>query len=303
MAALRLRSYPSGLLLLLGCSLLASCEGPPSAAQPLHPGDVRTFVTPGVAAQLTPEGRFALGGPAPERYPQITPEKAAEIAVAWVRTFGRFHARYLEGQHGRPIDFNRLQVISPVYYAAAAYDPVPENASAGARNAFGPHYLLYLGVRGEPVLSVSVAAFTQAWVHGGELYVPRDYGGDVVGQGVSATMGFGAPPSPEQAVRIAGTAGGVRAAAVPELIMPHRDFMPHHARWRITLDQPMRVRERRTGRVQHTRELYVGLRGEMFVASPVQPGESDESADAAGQGFRLARREGRPVDFAPVVPV
>jgi hypothetical protein len=299
MTASRFRTSGSRILVLLGLALLTSCDGPPSAPQPLHPGDVRAFVTVDLAAQLTGDGRFPLTGPAPEPYPQVSPARAAEIAVAWSRTFGRFHGSYLERQHRRAIDFGTLEVVSPVYYAVGVYEAVPDDAPAGARNAFGPHYLVYLGTGGEPVLSVSVAAFTGAWVADGQLHYPTQHGRDVVAQGVNPSTGFGIPPSPEQAVRIASMTSGAQVRAVPELVRPHRDYLPHHARWRVVLDRPIRARERRTGRTRLTGEIYVGLRGETSIPADAQPGPADEVYGATGTAFRLVRRPGRPVAFEP----
>lgn len=301
MAALRLSLSRTALLLLLGCPLLASCDRPPSAAQPLHPGDVRTFVTPAVAGQLTPEGRFPLVGPAPERYPQISPEKAAEIAVAWVRTFGSFFRPYYERDYGARIEFDELEVVSPVWYAAAVYEAVPEDASPAYRNAFGPHYLLYLGRQGVPVLGVSVAAFAGSSIGAdGVLTHPPHSGNEVIAYGVAPGRGFSYPVSPEQAARVAATASGARVAAPPELINPHRDYHPYHARWKITLERPVEVR-RRSGRgALVTPELYVGPRGELLVPAGAQEDAAGDLPLESGGSFTLRRRSGRPVVFEQV---
>lgn len=279
--------------------LVAACEDQLSTPQPLNPGDIRGFVSADLAAQLTPDGRFPLAEAAPEPYPQISREQAAELAIAWARTYGKFIRPYLERDHGQRIDFDALRVISPVWYAAAVYDPAPSNAHPGYRNAFGPHYLMYLGVGEEPVLGVSVAAFAQATVTDGRLVLPASSGNEVIAYGVPPGWGFSLPVSPEQAARIAATAGQARATAVPELINPHRDYHPYHARWKVTLDRPVNARLR-SGEMRATREVYVGAHGELQVPAAVQqePGASFELED--GGRFSLQRRTDRPVLFEPV---
>lgn len=282
-------------------AIAAGCErAPTSSPTALLPGDLQPYTTDSLFAQLTPDGRFVLPPPAQERYPQVTRERAAEIALAWARTFGPYHLGELERRHGRRIDLNALQVGSPAYYATAAYEPVLPDVDPGLRNAFGPSYLLYLvSSDGTPVLTVGVAAFTGARVENGRLQYPMQSGGDVVAQGVSRVEGFSVPVSPEEAARLASLASGARAAKVPELVMPHRDFVPHYARWKVTLDRPVSARLN-SGPVISTDDVYVGLRGEVVIPSVAQPDGSDQLDPSTRESFRLVRRTMRPVVFEPV---
>jgi hypothetical protein len=297
-------SFIQPVALLLFLALLgAACDDPTLGPQPLYPGDIRTFVTAEVAAQLTPEGTFPLAAAAPEPYPQISREKAAEFAVAWARTYGSFMRPYLERDHGRRIDFHALEVVSPVWYAATVYEPVPAAAHPGDRNSFGPHYLLYLGTGSEPVLGVSVAAFAESYIDAeGNLADPPESGNEVVVYGVAPGDGFSAPVSPEQAAYITATATGARVAAVPELINPHRDYHPYLGRWRVTLDRSVSVRERSSNAVRSVRELYVAPDGELQIPAPVQQDSAGGFRLREGGTFSVRRRAERPVLFVPVSP-
>ncbi|HEX2078988.1 MAG TPA: hypothetical protein VHG08_14795 [Longimicrobium sp.] len=280
---------------------LAACGDQPSNPQPLDPGDIRTFVTAEVAAQLARDGHFPLRDPDPEPYPQISREQAAEIALAWARTYGKFFRPYLERDHGRRIDFDALTLVSPVWYAGAVYEPVPPDAHPGYRNAFGPHYILYLGSGGDPVLGVSVAAFAQSSVTPqGLLSHPDHSGNEVIAYGVPPGWGFSMPVSAEQAVRIAGASSGARAAETPELINPHQDYHPYHARWKVSLDRPVTVRGRSDGGIRSTRVIYVGAHGELLVPAAVQPDEGRQLPLENGGRSGLRRRVERPVLFQAV---
>lgn len=302
MTAPRFCTSVSRTLLVSGIAIATwSCDGPPSAPQPLHPGDVKAFVTAGLAAELTPEGRFPPRAPDPEPYPQISRERAAEIAVAWTRTYGKFFRPTLERSYGGRIDFDALQIVSPVWYAASVYEAVPVDAPRGFRNAFGPHYLLYLGVGGRPVLGVSVAAFAESSINSdGQLVDPPESGSEVIAYGVHPGWGFSMPVSAEQAVRIAALESGGRASSAPELINPHRDYHPYHARWRVPLDRPIVVRPASGGGSRSTRELYVGAHGEIMVPAVVQQDLAGPFPLKSGARFGLRRKAERPVLFEAV---
>jgi hypothetical protein len=281
--------------------LLAACDQQAAEPQALLPGDMRTFLTAELASQLTPEGRLPLTGPEPEPYPQITRERAAELAIAWARTYGRYFRPYLERDHARSIDFNALEVVSPVWYAASVYEPVPPEAHPAYRHAFGPHYLLYLGKGDEPVLGVSVAAFARSSIDpSGTLVDPPDSGNEVIAYGVPPGWGFSLPVSAEQAVRIAAEASGARVAEAPQMMNPDRDHHPYWARWKVSLDRAVTVRPRSGAPARATRELYVGRRGVVELPLVVQQDVSDRFPLQAGGSFSLRRRADRPLLFEPV---
>ena len=277
-----------------GCWLmLAACSDEVSAPRPLSPGNIRTAVTQDLAAKLGPDGRFVLPAAPAKAYPQLSGEEATQIAVAWARTFGKYVRNEFERLHGKPIDFDALRPGAPAYYAAAAYDPVPADAHAGLRNAFGPQYLVYLVDDEGPVISVAVAAFSQARVENGRMRLPLAGGMEVVPDPIRRADGFVAPLSPEQAVSLVNRATGARIAAVPELVMPPRGYHPQHSRWRVTLETP--VEARRGG--QPTREVYVGLRGQLSVPAPAQPAGASVFDPSTQRTIPLTRRASRPVSF------
>lgn len=279
----------------------AACQDV-SAPQPLHPADLREHLVPAVAAQLTPEGRFPVTAPEPLRYPQITGEEAQDIALAWARTYGPSNRAYLEQGHGRAIDFAALEPVSPVWYAAAVYEPVAPDVDPGYRNHFGPHFLLYLGRGGYPVLSVAVAAFTNVQVENGEPVYPPESGNDVLAFGARHGGGFGFPVSPEQAVRIASRTAGRRVAGAPVLLSPSREYHPPHARWKVTLEGPVAARTA-SGRRVEARELFVGLGGEVVVPAALQPDTAGGYPLLQGGSLVLRRRADRPVVFERATPV
>jgi hypothetical protein len=279
---------------------LAACEGEPQTPEPLYPGDVRTYVVPELAAELGPDGRFNLPAPPAEAYPQITAQQAEEIAVAWVRTFGKYFHGYLESRHGRRIDLSSLRIGSPVYYATTPYTPVPPDVHPGIRNTFGPRYILYMvSPDGIPVVEISVAAFTEAWVEGKTLRFPSRHGDDVLPTPIPVGRGFTMPVSPERAVQIAANASGARAALVPDLLLPERDYDAVFSRWKVTLDRPVTVRTAARGAGRIVRELYVGIYGQVFTPAEVQPQERVFYEPFLGREFRVQVRGGRPVAFEP----
>lgn len=285
---------------LVTCGAALGCNEQGAAPEPLWPEDVRPYLTAATAAELTPEGRFVLPPPPPEPYPQITAEQARELAVAWARTFGRYHSKYLERDHGGPIDFFGLEAAAPPYYAASSYEPVGPEAHPGMRNSFGPYFLVYLVDNGRPIINLAVAAFTESTVEQGEMRMVVSKGGDFIHEAVPEGQGFVMPLSAERAAQIAAEATGSLVAAVPELVLPELRYSAHHARWKVLLDRPVNARLIRTGTVRMTSEVYVGLRGEVTIPAVVQPPGSAVYDPSRRVQVQIRRRAGRPVLFERV---
>ena len=281
------------------CMALAACDRSASTPEPLTVDNLQASITPELARELGPDGRFILPAPPHESYPQITAEEAAAQALAFTRKFAPFSRPYLEREHGRRIDFAALTIGSPAYYAASPYDPVPARYSPGFRNGFGPHYLVYLVEGDRPVLSVAVAAFGESQIVDGELRLPMIGGMEFTPAGIRPGDGFSMPLSPEAAVHRVSSLTGARASALPELVMPYHEFAPQFARWKITLDRPVSARTRSDGSTRSTREVYVGLRGEIAVPADDQPSEV-KSFEPGGERYTIPRRANRPVMFVPV---
>lgn len=280
--------------------LVSACGEDLAAPPPLLPDNVRAYVSDELAAHLTANGTFVLPPPASEPYPQLTPDGSAELALVYARTFGPYLRDYLERYHGRSIDFATLRVGSPAYYASTPYAPTPDTVDAGARNAFGPYYLVYLvAPDGRPVLVAEVAARSEITIENGQLKFPLSRGSDVRLEAIAPGRGFMTPPSPERAVQIAGAAAGAHATAVPELLLPGRPFSPAYARWRVALDRPVVVRGRRTGLTRSLRELYVGVDGDLSIPEDTQPSFGSFTA-LNGETVRIGVRPGRPLAFESV---
>lgn len=287
-------------LVVLLCGAAVGCDREGAVTEPLWPQDVRPYLTAEVAAGLTPEGRFILPPPPSEPYPQITAEQARELAVAWARTFGRYHGRYLERRHGRPIDFFALEAAAPVYYAVSSYDAVPPEAHPGLRNSAGPHFLVYLVDDGRPVISLAVAAFTESTVEQGRMRMVVRKGGDFTHGAVPSGEGFVMPLSPERAAQVAAEMSGALVAAVPELVLPELRYSAHHARWKVPLERPVTARAVSTGAVRVVRELYIGLRGEITIPSLVQPQGEAVYDPSLRRQVQIRNRNDRPVRFERV---
>lgn len=276
--------------------LTAACDEQVGVPRLLEPGDVRSVVTADVARSLGPDGKFPHPAVPDEVYPQISREGAEEIAVAWVRTFGKFFREEIEKGHGKRIDWAGLQLAPASYYAAGVYEPVERDALQAIRNAYGPHYMVYMVDREGPVLSLAVAAFTNATVDDGRLVLPFSSGMEVVPNAVPGGQGYSMPVTPEQAVVLASRATAARVASAPELIMPGKGYHPQHARWRVTLDSPVNVR-RVSGGSNSTREVYVGLRGEITVPKMAQPERMESYDPALKRNIWLVPRAGRATEF------
>lgn len=285
---------------LLGLVFAAACDKELGSPPAPDAAGLRAAVTEDVARGLGPDGRFRPGPIPAETYPQITPEHAADIALAWARTFGQYVRGEMERRHGKPIDFAALRAGSPAYYAAAAYEPVPRDVHPGFRNAFGPQYLVYLSDDEGPVFSVAVAAFTEATVENGTLILPSRGGMEVVPLAVPSGRGVDMPATPEQAAVIASRATAAQVAAVPELFMPGRGYHPQHSRWKVTLDRPVQARGVASGAVRSTREVYVGLRGEITMPAEAQPAGTEIFDRDKKQMVGIPRRSARAVAFERV---
>ena len=287
----------------LGLVLGAGCDDRLGSPRALDAGDLRAAITEDVARGLGRDGRFQFGPIPDEAYPQISPEHAADIALAWARTFGKYVRGEMERRHGKPIDFAALRVGSPAYYAAAVYEPVPRNVHPGFRNAFGPQYLVYLADEEGPVFSVAVAAFTEATVENGKLVLPAHGGMEVVPLAIPSGRGRYMPVTPEQAALIVSRATAGYIAAVPELFTPGRGYHPQHSRWKVTLERPVRAQGVSTGVVRATREVYVGLRGEITIPAEAQPAGTEIFDRDRKKMVPIPRRPARATAFERVTLV
>jgi hypothetical protein len=108
----RTRGRPPTLALAVLAAL--ACTGDETAAPTATTlVDIRSVVTPSLAATLTSEGTFSdvvATGEAGRAV--ITAARAKELALAYMRQFGPYVRDYVERAHGRRVDFAALSAES-----------------------------------------------------------------------------------------------------------------------------------------------------------------------------------------------
>lgn len=219
---------------------------------------------------------------APGEVPIISEERARELAWAWLQNWRAILQTPMERDHGGPIDWNSLRP-GRAFFARTPYAPVPERYHPGLRHHLGPRYVILFHDGAEPVLVVSVAAYTtEARVdERGRMLTPVQHGGEVLVSALSPSpaSGFGLQVNlPEQAVAQVGRATGARTARVPELMLRGDStlfiFDPALAVWKVQLDRDVGVRRRANSTATvRVHELYVGPNGKVFIPRPTQPAE------------------------------
>ncbi|MDQ3388868.1 MAG: hypothetical protein M3483_05125 [Gemmatimonadota bacterium] len=241
----------------------------------VEPPNIQQFVAGNAAAALGPDGRFALAAPtAPTDVPIITAERAGDLALSTLRTYGTFLEPSWERMRGTDIDLSSVVMEPRIFYAETPYELFPEGAHPAYRRGAGPMYLVYFSSGGERVLTVGVSAYnTDLGIDStGAPDVPFYSGNDFMPLGVSPNTATGwgfVPVSPEEAVAEVAARTGARVAEPPRLVL-RGIHHPVEAQWEITLDRP--VRARAGGRApQFTRKLYVGPGLALRVPQAVQP--------------------------------
>lgn len=271
-------------VLLLAIAATAACDDPirPPTGMP-HPPDVRAWVVGRAQANLDENGHFVLPEPtSPGLQPIVTRQMAGQIALGWVRTWianpnvitlpgtGSIKAQ-LEEEHGRPIDWNSIQLENRVaYFAESPYEPLPDSVPIWVRRFHGPHYLVPLYVSGVQVVSFSLAAYsTDLWIdENGFVRLPRFSGNEFSSTGVPRHLPVGIPILPEEAVRLAAERTGAKVTEVPLLLQPGERWVPTGARWKLSLDREVEVDNLEAGERQRVRVLYVGVWGTRVEGQP-----------------------------------
>jgi hypothetical protein len=257
---------------------IAACEDTssrlvePEAAPP----PIRAYVTPEVAAQLTPEGRFRIEDPPlPTEAPTIDARRAGEQALAYVRTWAPHFGQDWERGHGGPIDYARLTVDPRIFLAASPYGPIPEGSFHSAyRRAWGPFYIVRLTSGGKPAVVVAVSVFnTDVTVERGRVIESPFGGNEFFASGLPPDLSRAAVLAPEQAVYGVGQKMGVRVIRTPVLMGRGHDrqWTPVAPLWRLSLDREVAVRGRKQGAARRSREIYIGHHGRLFLPTREQP--------------------------------
>jgi hypothetical protein len=285
----------------------------PELTQPrASPPDISAYVTGDAARHLRAGGRFDIDNAAPDASgPTIDAARAADLALAFVRTFAHVEQRWWEEERGGGIDVSALRADPRIYLARTPYDPLPPGRLHPAyRRGFGSYYIVRLLSGQEPVLAVAVSALdTDVGIdRDGKVLLPAFGGNEFVVNGISLDATRFRPNVPEEAVERVGARFGVRVDRTPELVLRGRGWSPLGALWKLSLEHEVSVRGKDRAFTAGTREIYVGPGGTMFVPGPRQPA-SWRGNVMVGPPFPgpmttvdVPVRPGVQAEFEPVVP-
>lgn len=314
-------------------TVLAGCDSPTAPEFTRPRPDVRSLVTEEVAARLDANGHFLLPTPlAPGGRAILSPAEAFALARGFLQTFlanPNFTAipgtldprRVIEEAHGRPIDWSEVSVGTEILYAGTYIEVLPDSAPNHAHNPYGPKYFAPLIHDGRQAASLSVAAYATdvSVAPDGLLKYPTSHGGEFRTAAVRFDDPVGLPMTPESAVSFAVGELSVRVSAVPRLRIAELPWAPHAARWRLELEEPVRVRRLLDDVVVETDVVYVGPTGSLFedigsrgirprilIPAPTQPStERVRYPDANGEivDMQWPIVDGEPVHFHEAVPI
>jgi hypothetical protein len=270
-------------------SVLCGCDSEqqnPVQAVMTQP-NVTLHVTGNALAHIDGTGRFVLEDPrGPDGIPIISPERAKELAAAFLRTWGESHSGVWEHQRGAPLSTGSMRVAPRVYFAATPHSRFPDGYHPAYQRMFGPQYLVFFTSGEVPVLGLAISAYsTDLEIRNGLVHQPLEGGSYFMSRAVSAS-----PP----------------ASYVPMRTGWH----PLLALWRVRLDRPVNIlpHDPTTPRIPPgpVRELFVGPGKSLFVPSVRQDASVRSYALRRGstQGPAVAvdlpRREEMPVSFEEV---
>jgi len=267
------------------------------------PASLREHVTGAAAQSINSHGYFEFGRPAaPSTVPILSPERAAELAKAYIRTWRDFIRGPMEKDRGGPIPFDQLQP-GRVFFAQTPFGVVPDGFHPTYRNIYGPYYLVTMVNGREPVLIISVAAYaTYEQIDERGYLKPTVRGGgefDHAAVALRPRVGTGFQPNfPEQAVERIGRASGARATHVPELVRRADPVRPGDSRagfwapaqslWRVRLDRQIEVTAATpAGRRSRVRELFVGAFDQLLIPAETQLSVQRHEARLLGDSLTL----------------
>lgn len=251
----------------LACILVtgtAGCERleTPIAGVTAEGPSLQHYLVGAAAASLNPEGLFDLTpASAPGHRPIISPERAAELAAAFVRTWGPSLRHIWEEETGRSIDLRALEVGPRIFFAGTPYGEFPGGYHPAFARTYGPYYLVTLYADGKPAILLSVAAYNDELTidRKGFIDLPFFRGMEFVPMGLPADTSTFRLISPEEAVQIVGAATGGRVATVPKLVRMAMPNAPASALWKLELDRKVPVRAHaKSAAVHYVSEIYVG---------------------------------------------
>lgn len=283
--------------------VMAGCEqadapiaGPVSAPSPAAS---RRYVTGEAAAALNSQGFFSFAAPtSPGARPIITAQRAGELALASVRTWGPSLHEAWVAERGRSFDLQTLGVDSRVLFAKTPYGRFPDGYHSAYARLYGPYYIVRLNSGSEPIMLVSVSAYaTDVTVDGrGIVHRPVERGMEFVHQVLPATVQDWFV-SAEGAVERVGRETGARVARTPELIRINKKHIPSSAVWKLSLDRDIDIEHSGRATPFRTRELYVAtVRGAPLMVRVANAGKAESA--------HVLVRTGRELRSVPIeVPI
>jgi hypothetical protein len=285
------------IVLVSGCEQAdAPIAGPVSKPSPTA---LRRYVTGDAASALNSRGLFSLTAPmSPGARTIITAQRAGELALASVRTWGPSLHESWVAERGSPFDLNSLRVDSRILFAKTPYGRFPDGYHPAYARLYGPYYIVRLTSGPETIMLVSVSAYaTDVTVDGrGIVHRPVERGMEFVHQVLPANSQEWFV-SPESAVDRVGRESGARVTRTPELIRINKDHIPSSAVWKLSLDREIDVKPAGRATPLRTRELYVATARGAPLMVRVAGAERAESA-------HVLVRTGRELQSEPLqVPI
>jgi hypothetical protein len=279
--------------------------------------DVRPYVTGTAAASLNSAGLFVFPIPAsPSALQIMTPERARELAEAYVRSDGAFYKEDWEKWRGARIDLASLHADPRVLYVPTPFGLMPAGYHRSYTRELGPHYLVRMMSGREFVLYVAIAAYATEIEIDAAGNIQRPFigrGGEFGVQPISSDTTYAEIFTPEQATIQAGRLTGARVSEVPVLVQQQMPYSPTISLWKVTLERPVRVRAPQSARTLNVSEVYVGPQKalRLQIPLPTQPTSDTIVAFRAGPDGGLIDSDpdrliipilgGAPTHFEPVI--
>lgn len=285
----------NGWLGLTAAVILAGCsEGLPpepsegGARQRAATVSVTQALTPQLAAILRADGTLPIASEH-QVGSEITPSRATELAVAFLREYGKYDRSVMEKVLGFQLRFDDLVPSERVFFAHSPYGEIDPRYSKPTAKAFGPYYLVSLMQDGVPAISIAVSAkASDLGMKGGKIVAPRRRGNEFHWLAIPQHVEF--PITPERAVRIVSAETGALIASMPTLVaaIATREY-PQYSRGRMILNKPVTV-TLVDGSFALTDTVYVDWNGRLLVRAA-----RDQQADVARLRLAAGRADSEDV--------
>ena len=238
---------------------LAACANNDPLTQPTARITVE-HVTPTVAAGLTPDGHFVLASAVVNPEGQLSEAHAKAIALRFVADFARLKAADWSAGHGTAIQPSALQPCERALYAASPYAALDGGPlSEVTIRTFGPHWVVPMcGPSNAVQVVITFSALATELATQVESRLVEWDRSDVMSFGVPRNA-HAAMYSPEGAALHAFRGSGKRVNSVPVLVMTPLPKNPVLVRWRLDLEEPVRVTGDRSGVTRDRGTLFVGF--------------------------------------------